>query len=342
MLLPTKRRGFTLIELLVVIAIIAILIALLLPAVQQAREAARRTQCRNHLHQIAIAMHNYHDPYGHFPPGFLFQNPAMRLNANGVRVRGDRDNRSPGWAWSTSILPMFDQAPLYNKIEFDGRGMWEAPNDEVISTVFGAMSCPSSPKPDHYKIGRAGDQVNFSNPGIAATNYLGCAGSWVTAAYYTRPARRRNGILIEDGNLKFRDVPDGTSNTILAGETKYWGNGSNRGGGSFFWDATWYGHFRHNRSGRCDAPEAVLRTGVFRINPPRVASNNVKRNSFSSRHEGGAFFAMADGAVRFISDSIDHTQTRWGPFNRGQVTWDDIGTFQRLCSRNDGKGTGEF
>ena len=338
----TRRVGFTLIELLVVIAIIAILIALLLPAVQQAREAARRTQCRNNLKQIALAMHNYHDVYGQFPPGFLFQDPRMSVNANGVLRRGDRDNRAPGWSWSTSILPMIDQAPAYNQIIFDGRGMWEPPNDQVITNTFGMMSCPSSPKPTHFKIGRSGDQVNFSNPGIAATNYLGCPGSFTVAAYYTAPRARRNGILLEDGDIQFKDITDGSSNTILAGESKYHGNGGNRGAGSFFWDPTWYGHFRHNRSGRVDAPEAVLRAGQFRMNPPSVASNNVKRNSFSSNHEGGAFFALGDGSVRFIGENIDHTQTGWGPVNNGTVTWDQIGTFQRLCSRNDNQPIGEF
>ncbi len=102
-----ERRGFTLIELLVVIAIIAILIALLLPAVQQAREAARRTQCRNNLKQIGLAMHNYHDIYNTFPPSFIMKNPPS-ANANSVE-------RSM-YGWGALILPQIDQAPLFNRL----------------------------------------------------------------------------------------------------------------------------------------------------------------------------------------------------------------------------------
>jgi prepilin-type N-terminal cleavage/methylation domain-containing protein len=339
------RRGFTLIELLVVIAIIAILISLLLPAVQQAREAARRTQCRNNLKQIALAMHNYHDVYNQFPPGFLFQNPKMSKNANGAFVRGDRSNRSPGWAWSTSILPMLDQAPAYNQILFDGRGMWEPPNDAVIKNVFAVMNCPSSPKPTHFRIGQAGDQIIFNNPGMAATNYTGCAGSFVQAAYYDANPGRRNGILIEDAKINFRDIVDGSSNTILAGESIYFGNGSNRGTGNFYWDPTWYGHFQHANNGRADSPESLMRAGEFRLNPPNIpaVSDNVKRNSFSSDHEGGAFFALGDGSVRFIGENVEHTQTGFNNMtSMPNVPWTQIGLFQRLCRRNDNTIVGEF
>ena len=101
-----NKRGFSLIELLVAIAIIAILIALLLPAVQQAREAARRTQCQNNLKQIALALHSYHELHSMFPQGQVFRGPS------------DGTSDAPGWSWSSMILPMIGQAPLYNKFNF--------------------------------------------------------------------------------------------------------------------------------------------------------------------------------------------------------------------------------
>ena len=113
------RSGFTLVELLVVIAIIGVLVALLLPAVQTAREAARRMQCTNNLKQIGLAIHSYHDSTGRFPSGFLFQAPGM---AN----RGDRANRAAGFSWHTLILPQIEQANLYNQLNFQ-LGMWQRP-----------------------------------------------------------------------------------------------------------------------------------------------------------------------------------------------------------------------
>ncbi|MFG0295400.1 MAG: DUF1559 domain-containing protein, partial [Maioricimonas sp. JB045] len=106
----SRRRGFTLIELLVVIAIIAILVALLLPAVQQAREAARRSQCKNNLKQIGLALHNYHDTHGSFPPGYIARYVSATDPASA--------ETGPGFAWGTMILPFLDQSPTYNQLNF--------------------------------------------------------------------------------------------------------------------------------------------------------------------------------------------------------------------------------
>jgi hypothetical protein len=138
--------------------------------------------------------------------------------------------------------------------------------------------------------------------------------------------------------MKFGDVVDGTSNTILVGEVALSGNGQNYGTGGFLWDPKWYGSLQ-TRDGlaRADAPESVMRAGEFRMNPPFVASDNVKRNSFKSRHVGGAQFVLSDGSVHFLSESIDHTQTSWPSVNTGAIPWVQVGAFQRLCSRNDGQ-----
>src|SRR6186713_2532511 len=130
------RRAFTLIELLVVIAIIAILIALLLPAVQQAREAARRTQCKNNLKQISLALHNYHDVFNTFPPGQVYcQAGPTVCNAN-------RPTWSFGWTWTTFLLPYIDQAPLFNKFD-TSRNLYDPVNVDLIKTSNPAYQCPS-------------------------------------------------------------------------------------------------------------------------------------------------------------------------------------------------------
>src|SRR5262245_13027393 len=161
------RFGFTLVELLVVIAIIGVLVALLLPAVQPAREAARRMQCVNNLKQIGLAIHSYHDTFNRFPSGFLFQAPAM---AN----RADRANRAPGFSWHTLILPQLEQANLYNQLNFQ-LGMWQQPNRTVIATPLKVAVCPSANNSaKNFRVGVSSDPNGFEDPGIAVTNYVGC------------------------------------------------------------------------------------------------------------------------------------------------------------------------
>ncbi|OYW13961.1 MAG: hypothetical protein B7Z55_16195, partial [Planctomycetales bacterium 12-60-4] len=145
----SHRRGFTLIELLVVIAIIAILIALLLPAVQQAREAARRSQCVNNLKQLGLAIHNYHDNFNAFPPGWI-----------GVTNRTPDTEGNSGFAWGAHLLPQLDQSPLYGRLNFNRECYDPAFNAVAMSTVLPAFRCPSDPSQDTWMIG---EEANPSN-----------------------------------------------------------------------------------------------------------------------------------------------------------------------------------
>lgn len=320
------KRGFTLVELLVVIAIIGILIGMLLPAVQQVREAARRITCGNNLKQIGLAMHNYESAYKKFPPGGIWIGPDKLR-------RGNRAGRGSGWSWSTFILPFIEQGNVYDKLDFPAR-LSDQPNRALVATNFPSQVCPSKgTQPDHFRIGNGSEAFAMHDPGIAATNYVACAGAFYAGAYYDRPSDRKNGIYAEDSKTGFGDIPDGSSNTIMAGEAIYYGVGQSRGTpGAFFWDPRWYGSSRFNAGGRADAPEALFRVGRARINPPSFASNAEKRNAFGSNHPGGSSFVLCDGSVHFIAETIGNNETRYNQYTNGQV----LGTFQRLTARNDG------
>ena len=199
----SSRRGFTLIELLVVIAIIAVLVALLLPAVQQAREAARRTQCKNNLKNIALALHNYQETYGGiFPPGGV-----QGYDSDGTHPLEPTELANNGWSWGTMILPYIDQGPVFNRINFDysfaaggqtvtpatiadqttpGTPQGEAldANQEAIGTWFALSSCPSDDRDQFIEINDAGAGDAFAagvatnGRGAASTSYYGSAGSF--------------------------------------------------------------------------------------------------------------------------------------------------------------------
>jgi prepilin-type N-terminal cleavage/methylation domain-containing protein/prepilin-type processing-associated H-X9-DG protein len=320
-----RRDAFTLVELLVVIAIIGILVGLLLPAVQAAREAARRMQCTNNLKQLGLSIHNYHDTYKKFPSGFYFQGPTQT-------ARGQRPQRLPGFSWTLSILPFMEQSAVFNQLNF-ALPIPTLPNKAFVSTNLPFAVCPSAPNPGtHKQMGTTGTNFGFNDPGLAMTNYVGCGGAFTTSAYGIGglAADGKNGILMEDTNLNFGSVTDGTSNTLLVGETIYHGTGTS---GSFLWDPALYGHYQVG-SGTADAPESIMRVAQFRTNPPSIAIDNIKRNSFSSKHVGGANYAFADGSIHFIAQTINHTET---PFAATGLNWTLIGTFQRLASRNDGQ-----
>jgi len=282
------RRGFTLIELLVVIAIIAVLIALLLPAVQQAREAARRTQCRNNMHQLGLALHNYHDAHGCFPiatVGTRFSSAAY-IDALGT-----------GHAWSGLILPFLDETSLYNAINFS---LWagDAANGTAGMQKLAQYLCPTVPE-----LGRVATLVTGKVPGWR--HYVGVIGTTGTSPYgawYDQydgifPQNRKGNFGYRCQTVRVRDVRDGLSNTIAVGEV--WDVGRCAGDGGWI-----YGHAQSAVHTAAESTTAPLNSNSYN---DVTSCNGITNYEFQSMHEGGAFFMMGDGAVRFFSENIDHS-----------------------------------
>lgn len=303
-----RRSAFTLIELLVVIAIIAVLIALLLPAVQQAREAARRTQCKNNLKQFGLALHNYHDTFLSFPPGYV-----------GVIPNNDCSNShpdAPGWSWSVFILPFVDQSPLYSQLGAAGtrQAVCSAPTGAQADPSVGnpllqkvplkVFMCPSANDPDQ-------NPARIVGSSHAKSNYAGVAGvDWSGV-----DATGTKGLFVDAivTVIRISDCLDGTSNTVAIGEKfrrdldtdptvqvpgEYYG-------------ATWVGY----------APDTRAGNAVGLLGLTTYAVNGFSVNAFASRHAGGLQFLLADGSARFISENADQkTLSHLGTVNEGQVT----------------------
>jgi len=281
----TSRVGFTLIELLVVIAIIAILIALLLPAVQQAREAARRTQCKNNLKQIGLATHNYHDVHNCFPPAAL---------------------SGPPIGWQVSILPSLEQTGVYNQFDFSKRSPWNVFKDIAKQRMAGYL-CPSGS-------GETDTTVGTQN-GLFGLHYMAVLGPKGTnpvsnTAYdwYQPTAAAVQGGLSRGGIFgdfnkvwSFRDITDGSSNCLAIGEQSWMKSNAIR-----FWCRSIVAP-PNAGAGSADHTMGNARNIDFAINAVPFNSGTVKFNdtSFGSDHTGGAHFLIGDGTVRFLSQNMD-------------------------------------
>jgi len=333
-----RSRGFTLIELLVVIAIIAILIALLLPAVQQAREAARRTQCKNNLHNLGLAFHNYHDSMNIFPPGY-----------NVIIVPQDHNTKSA----FERLLPYIDQAPLFNQIDqstpmFNGCGTYDATilarNVASAAQILPIFMCPSSPAAaqDDYLYPQGAFGNNFPGGNCtwrgARCDYSGTTGVrgvFGNIAYNGNQQGDREGVIVyggQGGNTsRMRDLTDGTSNTFVVGERT--------GGATLYWKYT-----------KANIQPAALATALGQTNggswpdslvfehwlqgalydgsgnggPCAINCTNIRGNGFHCFHVGGAHFLMGDGAVKFVSENLAQS------------------TFAALITRKKGEIVGEF
>lgn len=327
-----KRAGFTLIELLVVIAIIAVLVALLLPAVQQARESARRSQCKNNLKQFGVALNSFEETYGNYPLGMT-----------------DDDGKNLGWG--SYLLPYVDQLGVYENLV--NGGAWFFPKggtptllDPATNLLFGATGAATTDGgggPVHLQTDQAAIYNNIrltipaficpsdvlpdrDNDGNGKSNYAGNSGSFVGNQNWQGCANLQgsiqNGILLYSNQntaawiVKTRDVTDGTSNTLAIGEVSesanvtrtatgaaaypLWAGGNNNGGCNGFQTSS---HVR--MAGATDNTGAAgggpYLGPVFALNG---TGNPISDGSFSSKHVGGVQFLFADGAVRFLSENI--------------------------------------
>ena len=381
---PTKRRrGFTLIELLVVLAVIAVLVSLLLPAVQNAREAARRVSCKNNLKQIGIGLHLYHDTFATLPPGYI---------ANFAKEEDEK-----GWGWGAFLLPYIEQSSLYDALDPDAQSLTNVANDaeygQWLRTSLQLYVCPSdtggrlahpnrlpgtfvgstpsmasvvSRSPQPHVPGGVGWLASVGSwqrtsgllvpahifppplpppppqpppppppappvvppvPGpritefnVAKSNYVGVFGDrWdARRANWSAEDFEGNGLFGRNSDVRMSDILDGTSNTLATGER----NSRN-------YAATWPGV---NSSQGCGAADnqAVLGSAFYRINERPIPANSgcdgTGSANFSSYHSAGANFLMADGSVRFFSESIDF---------RRDAEPNKMGLFQKLAHRND-------
>ena len=327
------RRAFTLIELLVVIAIIAILVALLLPAVQQAREAARRTQCKANMKQLGLAMANYHDVANIFP----CQNAR---STNGPQSR----DTTGGFSWLVMALPYIDQAALYNTVDFtnDTGTLWnrdindKGRNRAVRDTIIPVLLCPSNTMPGIVRDSRNGGyRWRNGTPG-ARTDYVGSLGHiwggwkdcgavpdnlisgrnanntpkgqrgqagtpWVNGER-SNEWSKVNGVFNYGGGHKISEISDGTSNTVAVFENYHWRGGRNVN--NFDYRPSTYAAWItplgavHN-----------LRNPINGFNNPQwqQGANDLRCETPSSNHVGGCHALLADGAVRFLQEGIDHT-----------------------------------
>ncbi|HSG72569.1 MAG TPA: DUF1559 domain-containing protein, partial [Planctomycetaceae bacterium] len=227
-----NKRGFTLIELLVVIAIIAILIALLLPAVQQAREAARRSTCKNNLKQIGLALHNYHEIYNVFPPALI---GSGRYNSAAYYSGNNAVKNVTGWVL---LLPQYEQSALSNQMNFNlavnssnpysmplAGGTDDAFNRQFTRTNIEILECPSHPDAGSRSSSTPGTNAFYSRDEAVRTSYLFSTGVFTdyNAPWHVYSADVRRGAFGNDGAATFAALRDGTSNVVLVGEA--WGGG---------------------------------------------------------------------------------------------------------------------
>ncbi|MBM3281537.1 MAG: DUF1559 domain-containing protein [Candidatus Harrisonbacteria bacterium] len=304
------RKGFTLIELLVVIAIIAVLIALLLPAVQAARESARRVQCQSNLKQIGLALHNYLDSNKVFPPGWVGSN-AVSPATNNRR-----------WGILRAILPQMDQAGLYQKLPISNSVVPTTPAVVVLlQTKIPAFLCPSD----------TSIHPNLWRGGYGMTTYLGNRGAQRTGASPTP----FSGIFDQNSSIGLASIRDGTSQTFLFLERRYeittQPNLDNMGR----WQQPNAGNWCCQRTMGSYSP------GIPHPNYDNVGecTGGVTLNSrdyrdhlgFSSEHSGGAFALFCDGKVRFINQVIASA-----PDSTSYLT------YQLLAQKDDKQVIGEY
>jgi prepilin-type N-terminal cleavage/methylation domain-containing protein len=313
------RRGFTLVELLVVIAIIGVLVALLLPAVQAARESARRMQCSNNLKQLGLAVHNYHDTFNVFPPQMMC-------------ISTSNDRR---WGWGAVTLPYIEQGALYDALKPDGGKQIPTASTPIngallLQTRVVAHLCPSD---------NNGLKTNQFHPSVAASSN---AADWYSKSNYVcnqQVMRYRAGYA--GACFRMAEITDGTSNTLMLAERRLNIPKPKRYPGSIIWGTA---------QGTGDS--ANVFHAAQPINSPSnnadydadASDNQRYRFAVSSAHPSGAMFAMSDGSVRFVNQNIplNPAATARALANTGNGCSSDTDTgpgwvYNNLCSKDDGQ-----
>lgn len=346
----TTRRGFTLIELLVAMAIIAVLMSLLLPAVQQAREAARRTQCRNNLKQMGLALHNYESTHNLFPPSCV-NNPYLAGSLDGITYPDSLQTALTGFGWGALLLPYLDQMPLHNQFNFN-TGCWAIENKTAAATPVPVFLCPSAtggssgyvvqhpvPGPSPSGAGRTGtDMVRSDGSPIffAHSHYVTNAGinqPWGRDPAYCfnfdipepvsgAPDAVIDGPFYPNSHTRVRDVTDGLSNTVFVGERS-----------SYLCHNTWVGVV----PGGGTIPRMDLRAWP--------SENNAATNMVGS-HSGPDSHDHPEVVIHAPNNPFGHTDELWGEhgagchvlFGDGSVRYytafTDAYVWVALCTRN--------
>jgi prepilin-type N-terminal cleavage/methylation domain-containing protein len=311
------RRAFTLIELLVVIAVIAILMALLLPAVQQAREAARRTECKNHLKQLALAVHNYESAFRKLPI-----NRYGDYSYSSVWNYAYEDSYS--WSWLATILPYIDQAPLWNAADIPHVQLKDSPH---ISATIPTFTCPSDTL---HGSGPRHERSHYlrTNPLVGMTNYKGvqganfCWGDWPnpgTGGHGCEPWEDGDGVFYPLNwvrPLGWNNLPDGLSATLMIGEDRYVAEAP----GDMHYGLGWAWAHSVEACAIASFPINARRPDGTPYAPTDWQGNN----GFHSWHVGGAQFALSDGSVRFLSENMA------------------LGLYRALATVAGGEVTGEY
>ncbi len=313
-------RAFTLIELLVVIAIIGVLVAILLPAVQSAREAARQTQCKNNLKQIAVATHNYHDTFFVFPCGIF-----AGLDYSSTGGRGAR-----GSGWFHQVLPYVDQTSIYAQLAQMMSAGTPVGNDNEIYRAPEALRrfkvptfmCPSDPN--------SGSIIGPSHADGFRGSYVMCSGSTTLGTYGAAShVGPQNGMFFFQSANAIRHVTDGTSNTILGSEGLSRGAGLEYGGAGQYWNGYWGGPlFNASQTPNSSVAERIhtcLSTTYKEAPCVTIGGTGTDAGVHArSLHEGGVNVAMVDGGIRFVTENID------------------LSLWKGLATRAGGERIGEF
>jgi prepilin-type N-terminal cleavage/methylation domain-containing protein/prepilin-type processing-associated H-X9-DG protein len=333
-----RRGGFTLVELLVVIAIIGVMVGLLLPAVQAAREAARRMQCSNHLKQIGLAMHNYHSAYNQLPTGFYSYPTRDGSGPATLRVDAGTWDAGPGWGWGAMILPFLEQTAIAESLRYD-RPVWDPANADVIATKIPGFLCPSATDGDdafvvqdetgfplivdgrEIRLGRShyvvshGQESCWDECGAEPTGdvfddiYNATVRTVIIQGDTSRVA---DGPFFRNSKIGFRDILDGTAYTIFAGEHA-----------PMIADKTWVGivpgAFTHPKISTPENQAESAATLLFVHSGPSGGELDIAGQpimhpvnhpfkhvcQMQSQHTGGGNVLMGDGAVRFITESVN-------------------------------------